>query len=116
MVPSFLAPSLIRAKADGRLPAISRSVRRSRNSFTGASAAVLRQAGALHSPALRRELAAESPAHVLLMHVDIRRRNFDAPWPASPAMSETDWVEGQNSTRVSLPCDHLPVRLEAGSA
>src|SRR5262245_41003792 len=35
MVPSLLAPSLISAKADGRLPAICSSVARSRNVLTG---------------------------------------------------------------------------------
>ena len=76
MVPSFFAATLILAKAEGRLPAIFNSVARSRNIFTGLPPLAFESSAGLHAPAIGRELAAESAADVLHLHVDVGGRHF----------------------------------------
>ena len=96
MVPSFLPPTLILPKAEGRLPrdrlfggAIEEQLHR-------LAAALLRETRADFGP--RRpaaELAAETAAHVIHLDVDIGGGHFQVRAPACRPMPETYCVEGQ---------------------
>ncbi len=71
IVPSFLAPTLTRAKAEGRVPATINSASRSSMILTGLPSAIFEMLGVLDAPAVDGELAAESAADVVHLHVDI---------------------------------------------
>ena len=111
-VPSFIAPTLILAKADGRLPAIINSRSRSSISLTGLPVCLAR-AGADHSPFARVELRAKAAAHVLAIHANLVLRNLHLIADAAVGVPGDRLRRGPDEHLAFADLSDLAVRFQA---
>ena len=105
MVPSFLPATLILPKAQGRLPAISCSVARSRKSLTGLPPAFCERRRADFGPGSGAELAAEAAADVVHLDLDIGGGDLEVGRQgAGPSGDELGG--GPRHYLIALPLNH----------
>ncbi len=80
--------------------------------FHRTAAGLLRKEGAHLAPGIRRELAAESAANVVLLDVDIGDRHLEVR-PQRAGVVRDILRGGPHVDLVALPLDDLPMRLQA---